>query len=312
MQWCCDTGHAYQDRLFPKSASAKGSVVDTKDSEEANEMLRQKVARDDIDLEDYYALLGLSEENVMCSERQIKDNWAKLSVLCHPDKAQPASREFAERRYKAMQLAASTMSTNSTRRAYDSAIEFDDTDPSEKQGTGDSFFKVYGPVFQRNARFSEIKPVPELGDMNTPFSDVNKFYDFWFAFRSWRDFHYLDEHKPDDTTPREQRRHMERQNAKLRAGKKKEETKRVSTLVENAMRKDPRVIAKQAEEDALKEAKKQEKKAMNQAKHEQVNRIKEEELKAKEDKKLAEEQAAKDQKVATRGEERSGLCVLPS
>lgn len=44
---------------------------------------------------------------------------------------------------------------------YDSSFEFDDSIPAE--GDSGDFFALYAPVFERNARFSEVKPVPRLG-----------------------------------------------------------------------------------------------------------------------------------------------------
>lgn len=128
-----------------------------------------------MDLEDYYALLGLEKENVFCSEKDIKEMWKKISHMCHPDKSPPATRDFAEQRYKAQQKAYATLSVNQTRRGYDSTLKFDEKVPKEAQGKGADFFKVYGPVFERNARFSEIRPVPLLGNEKTPYDDVDRY-----------------------------------------------------------------------------------------------------------------------------------------
>lgn len=263
-------GRAYQARLFPKAA-AKANNSSGDDSTAASnskelEALRVKLCRPDMDLEDYYALLGLEKENVYASEKQIKEIWKKITHLCHPDKASPDTRDFAEKRYKAQQKAYATLSVNQTRRGYDSTLPFDEKIPKGSAGKGKDFFKVYGPVFERNARFSEVRPVPLLGDKDTPYEEVDKFYDFWLQLKSWRDFTYLDEHHPDDMTDRFEKREMERKNKKLRAGKKKEETVRIRTLTEDAMKKDPRVIAhKQAIIDA-KEFAKSEKKRLAQKK----------------------------------------------
>merc|ERR1711994_456386 len=87
----------------------------------------------------------------------------------------------------------------------------------------------------------------------------DKFYDFWFSFKSWRDFSHLDEHKLDDAGSRDEKRWMERQNQKLRAAKKKEETARIRKLVEDAMKKDPRIIAQKKKEEERRNKIKQEK-----------------------------------------------------
>lgn len=44
------------------------------------------------------------------------------------------------------------------------------------------------PVFKRNAVWSRKEPVPILGNKDTPYHKVEKFYKFWRSFDSWRDF----------------------------------------------------------------------------------------------------------------------------
>lgn len=55
-----------------------------------------------------------------------------------------------------------------------------------------AFFKLFGPVFEREARFSRKQPVPLLGEFDAPKAEVEGFYDFWYNFDSWRSFEYLD------------------------------------------------------------------------------------------------------------------------
>ena len=55
-----------------------------------------------------------------------------------------------------------------------------------------AFFAMFGPVFEREARFSKKQPVPMLGGMDDPKDAVEGFYDFWYNFDSWRSFEYLD------------------------------------------------------------------------------------------------------------------------
>lgn len=77
----------------------------------------------------------------------------------------------------------------SKRRRYDSSLPFDDSVPSESDDIKDeTFFDIFEVVFRRNARFAKKKPVPNLGDPNTPIADVFKFYKYWDAFDSWREF----------------------------------------------------------------------------------------------------------------------------
>jgi len=146
-----------------------------------------------------------------------------------------------------MQLAYKTLTDKKKRIGYDSQLPFNEKIPKAKEGTTEeTFYKVYAPVFERNSRFSTIRPVPELGDEKTSDEDVSEFYSFWFGFKSWRDFTYLDEHKSDDSMDRYTRRENERKNLKLRAGKKKEEAARVRKLVDEAQKKDPRVARARA------------------------------------------------------------------
>ena len=69
---------------------------------------------------------------------------------------------------------------------YDSGVDFDDTIPGPKAGTKDldDFLKTYYPVFERNAIFSTVKPVPMLGDANTTKAEV-RFFSWSFTSLSF-------------------------------------------------------------------------------------------------------------------------------
>ena len=83
--------------------------------------------------------------------------------------------------------------------------------------------------------------VPEFGDEETPWEEVSRFYDFWYAFKSWREFPHPDEEDPAQAECREHKRWIERQNMKLREKAKKDEGKRIRKFVDSAFGLDPRV-----------------------------------------------------------------------
>jgi len=258
-------GRAFHLRQFKSAAEAaaksEASGAESAVADAAREALRTKLDVKGLNLEDYYALMGLEKESWRSTEEQIVNNWKIISFVCHPDKSTPEGRPYGEKRFKAMQLAYSTLTDKQKRIGYDSALPFDESLPKSSQGkTEADFYKVYGPVFERNSRFSTVKPVPVLGDKDSSNDEVNNFYDFWFSFKSWRDFTYLDEHKSDDSTDRYTKRENERKNKKLREGKKKEEMARVRKLVEDAMGKDARMVRIKAEAQAEAKARKQAKK----------------------------------------------------
>ena len=62
------------------------------------------------------------------------------------------------------------------------------------------------------------KPVPKIGDINTPLEKVRKFYKFWANFQSWRDFSVEGEYDLEEATSRFEKRQMLKENRK----KKKE------------------------------------------------------------------------------------------
>lgn len=61
-------------------------------------------------------------------------------------------------------------------------------------------------------RWSTRKPVPLLGKTSTKRDDVEKFYNFWFDFQTWREFSYLDEEDKERGEDRYERREMEKIN----------------------------------------------------------------------------------------------------
>ena len=86
------------------------------------------------------------------------------------------------------------LSNTEKRRQFDSVDPYyqllEDDVPTT--ATPNNFFAKFKPVFEREARFSKITPVPLLGKVDDPKETVEGFYDFWYNFDSWRSFEYLD------------------------------------------------------------------------------------------------------------------------
>lgn len=203
--------------------------------------------------------------------------------MYHPDKAQFKTADGKEDRtvFLKIQDAFNVLCNVEKRRAYDSQLPFDESIPTEdkiQKGLAkgpQKFFKYMAPVFARNARFAAKKPVPELGDMNTPLSEVYKFYDYWVKFESWRDFTGVGaEHNPDEASSREEKRWMQKENEKLAKKLKKKEMERIIALVTLAEKYDPRITAD-------KEKRKQAKEAEKLAKENAIKQKEEEEAAAK-------------------------------
>ncbi|OIS97800.1 PREDICTED: dnaJ homolog subfamily C member 2 [Nicotiana attenuata] len=244
-------------------------------------------------VQDHYALLGLSHLRYLASEDQIRKSYRDAALRHHPDKlaslllaeeteaAKQAKKEEIENHFKAIQEAYEVLIDPVRRRIYDSTDEFDDEIPTEC--APQDFFKVFGPAFLRNGRWSVTQPVPSLGDENTPIKEVDSFYNFWYSFKSWREFPHADEFDLEQAESRDHKRWMERQNAKLSEKARKEEIARIRTLVDNAYKRDPRILGRKEAEKAEKQKKKEAKLLAKKLQEEEAARIAEEEKRKKEE-----------------------------
>ena len=136
--------------------------------------IRSRLNDPRLDLDNCYQLLGFPDESFEITADDVKENYKVVTFLAHPDKAKMLSvegRDFAERRFKAVLKAYQTLTDETKRKLFDSSLDFDDKIPSDKVKP-ENFYKVFAPVFKRNARFSSVRPVPMLGDENTPFEEV--------------------------------------------------------------------------------------------------------------------------------------------
>eukprot|EP00340_Litonotus_pictus_P007736 CAMPEP_0170521924 /NCGR_PEP_ID=MMETSP0209-20121228/7342_1 /TAXON_ID=665100 ORGANISM="Litonotus pictus, Strain P1" /NCGR_SAMPLE_ID=MMETSP0209 /ASSEMBLY_ACC=CAM_ASM_000301 /LENGTH=560 /DNA_ID=CAMNT_0010809127 /DNA_START=34 /DNA_END=1716 /DNA_ORIENTATION=+ len=208
----------------------------------------------------YYSMLGLENEFINATQDEIRRAFKKNSILYHPDKIEINSEEEKEevnKKWLKFKDAYETLSDPDKKYRYDSTFEFDDTIPSITEARvikkDKDFFSVFGPTFLKNSIWSNRKPVPKIGDMDTELNKVKRFYNFWYAFSSWRDFEAEGEHNLDEAENRWEKRQMLKENKKLKATKLKDEKARIRSLVDLAYAHDPRIIAEEMKKEEERE-----------------------------------------------------------
>ncbi|KAL7635845.1 UNVERIFIED_CONTAM: hypothetical protein RMT77_013662 [Armadillidium vulgare] len=288
-----------------------GNVSDEEPSEEDDDDEPDVEIEDDIRFlrsldpadwknQDHYAVLGLKKYRYKASDDDIKKAYRSMVLKHHPDKRKGAGEEIREDDdyFTCITKAYEIIGVPSKRRAYDSVdSEFDNEIPTPNAVKKKDFFEVFGPVFERNARWSTRKHVPTLGKPDDSKEKVDRFYNFWFDFDSWREFSYLDEEEKEKGQDREERRWIEKQNKAERARRKKEETARIRRLVDMCYNADPRIIK-------FKEEEKERKLAIKKAKQDSIRqRIEEEEkLKKAEEERLRLEREAEEAQLKAKME----------
>lgn len=207
----------------------------------------------------------------------------------HPDKKAAAGGTEDDSFFKCIQKATEVLLDPVKRRQYDSVDESADVEPpSKKQTQKGNFFKLWGPVFAAESRFSKVQPVPQLGNDKSTKEEVDEFYNFWYNFDSWRSFEYLDEDVPDDNESRDQKRHVERKNTNARKKRKTEDSARLRKLVDDALALDERIKKFRQEEYARKNKKRLDREAEAKKAAEDAVKAKEEEAKQQAEKEAAE------------------------
>ncbi|KAK5007367.1 hypothetical protein LTR28_005377 [Elasticomyces elasticus] len=238
--------------------------------------------------QDHYAVLGITRYRWRATEDQIKRAHRKKVLKHHPDKKAAAGATEDDSFFKCIQKATEVLSDPVKRRQFDSVDEAADVEPpSKKETQKGNFYKLWGKVFESEARFSKVKPVPKLGDENSSKQHVEEFYNFWYNFDSWRTFEYLDEDVPDDNENRDQKRHMERKNNNARKKRKTEDTQRLRKLVDDALSLDERIKKFKQQEHAQKNKKRLEKDAELKRAEEEKKTAKEEEARRQAEKDAA-------------------------
>ena len=202
------------------------------------------------------------------------------------------------------------------RRQFDSVDEGADVDPpTKKEASKGNYYKLWNKVFDSEARFSKTQPVPRLGDEKSTKEEVNRFYDFWYNFDSWRSFEYQDEDVPDDNENRDQKRHIERKNNNARKKKKTDDTARLRSLLDQVSSSDERIKAFRKEERANKDKKRLEREAAEKQAAEGKKKAAEEQerlRKESEEKAKAERADGKKAKEAAKNAVKKNKRVLKS
>ncbi|XP_022126445.2 dnaJ homolog subfamily C member 2 [Pieris rapae] len=230
--------------------------------------------------QDHYAVLGMKDLRFKASDDDIKRAYRQKVLKHHPDKRKAQGEEVRsdDDYFTCITKAYEILGTPKNRRSFDSVDPtFDDTVPTASDVKRDGFFKTFATYFEMNARWSEKKNVPLLGDENSSREFVERFYAFWYEFDSWREFSYMDEEEKEKGSDREERRWIEKQNKVARAKLKKEEMARIRSLVDLAYANDPRIqkfkqedkdkklAAKRARQDAVQAKKAEEERLLKEA-----------------------------------------------
>ncbi|XP_013163039.1 PREDICTED: dnaJ homolog subfamily C member 2 [Papilio xuthus] len=230
--------------------------------------------------QDHYAVLGMKDLRYKASEDDIKRAYRQKVLKHHPDKRKAQGEEIRsdDDYFTCITKAYETLGTPNKRKSYDSIDpQFDDSVPTSAEIKKEDFFKAFAKYFEMNARWSEKRNVPLLGDDNSSREYVERFYAFWYEFDSWREFSYLDEEEKERGADREERRWIEKQNKAARAKLKKEEMARIRSLVDLAYANDPRIqrfkqedkdkklAAKRARQDAVQAKKAEEERVLKEA-----------------------------------------------
>lgn len=267
-----------------------GEVKDESAIEEVNVEYLRSLDPKEWKKQDHYKVLGLQHVRHRASDELIKTAYRKIVLKHHPDKRKALGEEIRidDDYFTCITMAYETLGSLTKRRAYDSVDpEFDDSLPVGSDLKKD-FFEVFTYYFELNSRWSEKPNVPRLGGPEDSREKVERFYSFWYDFKSWREYSYEDEEDKEKCTDRDERRFVDKMNKAERLRKKKEEMSRIRSLVDLAYNNDPRIAKFKQEDKERKLAAKRAKQSAAQARKEEEERLLKEAQLAKEKAEAAE------------------------
>ncbi|ALC43017.1 CG10565 [Drosophila busckii] len=228
--------------------------------------------------QDHYSVLGLGKLRCEATDDDIRRAYRRMVLLHHPDKRKAKGEEVIsdDDYFTCITKAFEILGTAKTRRSYDSVDpEFDDNLPTQSD-IDSNFFESFNKYFNLNARWSEKSQVPPFGNVDAKREEVERFYNFWYEFKSWREFSYLDEEDKEKGQDRDERRWIEKENKAARIKRKKEEMTRIRALVDLAYNNDKRIQRfKQEEKDRKAAAKRAKMDAAQAQKAEQDRAVRE-------------------------------------
>lgn len=185
---------------------------------------------------DLYFILGIdSLRDEPIPESLLFTQYRKQMLKYHPDADKTSSVEA----FLIIKKAYTILKNPVSRRKFDS-IYFDEELPEDIEYEDSNFFKVFGEVFDRNAKFSNNQPVPKIGDIDSTQEEIENFYRFWKTFDSWRTFEYTDAEDYEGMS-RDERKYHEKKNKSNRDKLKNADILRMRKLVEISLKRDPRV-----------------------------------------------------------------------
>ncbi|XP_017135366.1 dnaJ homolog subfamily C member 2 [Drosophila miranda] len=228
--------------------------------------------------QDHYSVLGLGKLRFEASDDDIRRAYRRMVLQHHPDKRKAKGEVVIndEDYFTCITKAYEILGTSKPRRSFDSVDpEFDDSLPSQTEIDND-YFAVFNKMFKLNGRWSERPQVPDFGEVDAKREEVERFYNFWYDFKSWREFSYLDEEDKEKGQDRDERRWIEKENKAARIKRKKEEMSRIRDLVNLAYNNDKRIQRfKQEEKDRKAAAKRAKMDAVQAQKAEQEKAVRE-------------------------------------
>ncbi|XP_039069411.1 LOW QUALITY PROTEIN: DNAJ protein JJJ1 homolog [Hibiscus syriacus] len=254
-----------------------------------------------------YEVLGLSLD---CSQDEIRSAYKKLALQRHPDKLVQSgvSQEEATAQFQELVHAYEVLSDPKERSWYDSHRSqilfadrndtsnspipdlfsfFSNTIYSGYSDKGRGFYKVYSELFSKiyaneinfarklGLRLDIVKEAPLMGNLESPYTQVTAFYNYWLGFSTVMDFVWVDEYDVMAGPNRKSRRVMEEENKKLRKKAKREYNETVRGLAEFVKKRDKRVIdmgVKRKEE--MERKKEEERERKKKLEKERLERIK--------------------------------------